>query len=246
MQSTKEYQGTLEVFYKEMISELDKKYFFFSEKLNIQKENLKILFKKKLIDLVKLSTSINTQSDEGKSKEELSKTANTLKQQILNLISNMESMETYVSQINTKKNDEFIQINENNFTLIDTHFGISQKSAYNIDDKAEINDAFKNKSIECIYCSSQLVWGTNYDHFNKCTISNRCNSNYRYNCLSCLQRFCTNCKYPQNIQRCGCLEVLVNLQTWGQNCELCYGNIEHGWKCWDCDYDICDTCYNTK
>jgi hypothetical protein len=82
MITTKEYKGIFVVFLKEMTSELDKKYLIFSEKLNIQKVNLKFLFKKKLIEIVKLSTNINTQSDEAKTKKELSKEDNSLKQQI--------------------------------------------------------------------------------------------------------------------------------------------------------------------
>lgn len=253
---TNQFEGSLQKFYNEFKGEIDGKFVDFKENIRKQKEELKLAFRKKLIELQKLSNEMkevqnNSLNREGKTKENIIQEAKILKAQVENLIREMDKMEKYVDSIKNKGEYDLLTIKDNEFQykfdLEQLSFGLKNQSAEIVEGEGEGSPAGKPLCNSCKACRNVMKWrGSSY--YTECHgKSSNCNTHYRYECNTCAVRYCTNCAFPPNVDQCGCGKQLIYTSAAYHNCDLCRTSITNNcYRCSTCDFDVCESCYNKR
>jgi hypothetical protein len=255
-ETTTEFEGSLQNFYNEFKEEVDRKFGNFKENLRKQKEELKLAFREKLIELQKSSNEMKelqhkSLSREGKTKEQIIEEARILKVQVEDLIKKMEILEKYAENIKNKGEYDLLTIKENEFQY---KFDLSQQSFNPENHKAEIiegdgegSPAGKPISNACKVCRNIMKWG-GYSYYTECHgKSTNCNTHYKYECNTCAVRYCTNCAFPPNVDQCGCGNQLTYTYAAYHCCDLCRASITNNcYRCSTCDFDVCDSCYSKR
>lgn len=104
--------------------------------------------------------------------------------------------------------------------------------------------------IFCKTCKASLKWISNDNKFfdegyYTCnSINNGCNKNFRFYCETCRIVFCTNCVKFEALKLCYCGKELINTNSLlGHKCDLCRNSVNNAWRCSDCDFDLCTSCF---
>jgi hypothetical protein len=116
--------------------------------------------------------------------------------------------------------------------------------------KVTFKDFLKNNKVSymgtCKKCYEGLEWITrSYISGTTACQGDGCLRHYRYWCQKCKIKYCVICARPPTDGNCGCGKNQAFKELYSNSCDLCREHIEpKGYRCADCDYDICLKCFS--
>lgn len=227
---------------KESKSVVEEKFKIYKSELIDAKERLKKEIFEKLYKLQLQNNEIESKQQSlanEKNSKEGSEETRILKDQLDEIMNQIEKLEIYSDKLKDSKLNDILSIKEDRIEL---------KSISKTEEIQEekYNYAARQRDM-CINCFRRMEFKAHY-YYTSCTSGlNNCTGNTLYECTFCKRGYCTNCAYPPNIAFCGCGNQLVFDSSPFHSCDLCRASLTGQYRrCALHDYDVCNNCYNSK